>query len=219
MILPLSLSDGSPFPARELAILLAAGVIVVSLLAATIGLPSILRGLSAPASARHQRTHRRGRGGDPRDPVGATTARGGIAGRRSSRGRGGAAGRALTGPDHTSVGRRRCVARATRTPASNTSHRRRVARGAQRDREDPATPRHRRVARAGDRARARSAGGAATRPGVGIALIAAANAALNRLTPLRRCTSRAAASAPCGSRPGCRGSSARSCRPSARSRT
>ena len=58
MTLPLVLADGSPFPARELAILLAAGVIVVSLLAATIGLPPILRGLSVPGRPRHQREDR-----------------------------------------------------------------------------------------------------------------------------------------------------------------
>ncbi len=58
MTLPLALSDGSPFPARELAIFLAAGVIVVSLLAATIGLPTILKGLAAPANTFHRREDR-----------------------------------------------------------------------------------------------------------------------------------------------------------------
>ncbi len=58
MTLPLALDDGSPFPARELAILLAAGVIVASLLAATIGLPTILRGLAPPATSRHLREDR-----------------------------------------------------------------------------------------------------------------------------------------------------------------
>jgi monovalent cation/hydrogen antiporter len=58
MTLPLALDDGSPFPARELAIVLAAGVIVISLLAATVGLPTILRGLATPASAQHLREDR-----------------------------------------------------------------------------------------------------------------------------------------------------------------
>jgi CPA1 family monovalent cation:H+ antiporter len=48
LTLPLSLSDGTPFPARDLAIFLAAGVIVVTLLAATFALPPILRGLELP---------------------------------------------------------------------------------------------------------------------------------------------------------------------------
>ena len=39
MTLPLFLADGSSFPARDLAILLAAGVIVVTLVAATSGCP------------------------------------------------------------------------------------------------------------------------------------------------------------------------------------
>ena len=42
------LADGSPFPARELAIFLAAGVIVVSLLVASVGLPRMLKGLDLP---------------------------------------------------------------------------------------------------------------------------------------------------------------------------
>ncbi len=46
LALPLVLPDGTPFPARDLAIFLAAGVIIVSLLAASIGLPRLLKGLS-----------------------------------------------------------------------------------------------------------------------------------------------------------------------------
>ncbi|WEK50095.1 MAG: hypothetical protein P0Y66_20915 [Candidatus Kaistia colombiensis] len=45
LTLPLVLNDGSPFPARDLAIFLAMGVIVMSLLAASIGLPLLLHGL------------------------------------------------------------------------------------------------------------------------------------------------------------------------------
>ena len=47
--LPLTLPGGAPFPARDLAVLLAMGVIVVSLVAASIGLPLLLKGLVAPA--------------------------------------------------------------------------------------------------------------------------------------------------------------------------
>jgi CPA1 family monovalent cation:H+ antiporter len=48
LTLPLVLRDGTPFPARDLAILLAAGVIVASLLAATFLLPRLLKGLELP---------------------------------------------------------------------------------------------------------------------------------------------------------------------------
>jgi len=49
LTLPLAMGDGSPFPARELAIFLAMGVIIVSLVAASVGLPLLLRGLEMPA--------------------------------------------------------------------------------------------------------------------------------------------------------------------------
>ncbi|MEB0114490.1 Na+/H+ antiporter [Variovorax sp. GrIS 2.14] len=48
LTLPLAMADGSPFPGRDLAILLAAGVIVVSLTVATVLLPRVLRGLTLP---------------------------------------------------------------------------------------------------------------------------------------------------------------------------
>ncbi|WP_404477869.1 Na+/H+ antiporter [Novosphingobium sp. BL-52-GroH] len=48
LTLPLALHDGTPFPARDLAIFLAAGVIVVSLVLASIGLPVLLKGLTMP---------------------------------------------------------------------------------------------------------------------------------------------------------------------------
>jgi len=48
LTLPLALQDGSAFPARDLAIFLAAGVIIASLLAAHIGLPSLIKGLHLP---------------------------------------------------------------------------------------------------------------------------------------------------------------------------
>jgi CPA1 family monovalent cation:H+ antiporter len=43
--LPVLLTDGSPFPSRDLAIVLAAGVIVFSLVIASLLLPPMLRGL------------------------------------------------------------------------------------------------------------------------------------------------------------------------------
>ncbi|WP_328281986.1 Na+/H+ antiporter [Sphingobium sp.] len=48
LTLPLAMTDGSAFPARDLAILLAMGVIVLSLVAASIGLPLMMRGLEMP---------------------------------------------------------------------------------------------------------------------------------------------------------------------------
>ncbi len=48
MALPLALLDGAAFPARNLAILLAAGVIVVSLIAANVGLPYLLHDVVLP---------------------------------------------------------------------------------------------------------------------------------------------------------------------------
>lgn len=48
LTLPLTLPGGAPFPTRDLAILLAAGVILVSLVIASFGLPRVLRGLHLP---------------------------------------------------------------------------------------------------------------------------------------------------------------------------
>ncbi|MCC2975657.1 Na+/H+ antiporter [Sphingomonas sp. PL-96] len=50
LTLPLVAADGAPFPARDLAIFLAAGVIVTSLVIASIGLPLLLRGLKMPGN-------------------------------------------------------------------------------------------------------------------------------------------------------------------------
>jgi CPA1 family monovalent cation:H+ antiporter len=55
LTLPLVMNDGTPFPARDLAIFLAAGVIVVSLVAASVGLPFLLRDLGLPPEPSHQR--------------------------------------------------------------------------------------------------------------------------------------------------------------------
>jgi len=46
--LPLAMPDGSPFPARDLVIFLAAGVIICSLIFASLALPKIARGLVEP---------------------------------------------------------------------------------------------------------------------------------------------------------------------------
>jgi hypothetical protein len=54
LTLPLALGDGSPFPARDLAIFLAMGVIIVSLFIASFGLPWLLAGLEMPAEHDHQ---------------------------------------------------------------------------------------------------------------------------------------------------------------------
>ncbi|NEU14687.1 Na+/H+ antiporter [Methylobacterium sp. BTF04] len=48
LTLPLTLKDGTPFPARDLAILIAMGVILTSLLLASTVLPPLLRGLRLP---------------------------------------------------------------------------------------------------------------------------------------------------------------------------
>lgn len=55
LTLPLTMTDGSPFPARSLAIFLAAGVIVLSLVVASLGLPAILKTIKLPAPERRER--------------------------------------------------------------------------------------------------------------------------------------------------------------------
>lgn len=54
LTLPLALPNGAPFPVRELAIFLAAGVIVLSLVAASVALPHLLRGMSLPLEPAHE---------------------------------------------------------------------------------------------------------------------------------------------------------------------
>jgi len=54
MTLPLYLPDGSPFPARDLAIFLATAVILLSLIMAGLGLPRLLRDLHLPDEAAEQ---------------------------------------------------------------------------------------------------------------------------------------------------------------------
>lgn len=55
LTLPFLLPDGKAFPARDLVIFLAAAVILISLLAASIGLPRLLHGLALPQEPAGQR--------------------------------------------------------------------------------------------------------------------------------------------------------------------
>jgi CPA1 family monovalent cation:H+ antiporter len=54
LTIPFALSDGTPFPARTLVIFLAAAVIVVSLVLASVGLPFLLKGLKLPPEPKAQ---------------------------------------------------------------------------------------------------------------------------------------------------------------------
>jgi Na+/H+ antiporter len=54
LTLPLTMNDGSAFPARDLAIFLAAGVIIASLVAASVSLPYLLKNLELPPEPSHQ---------------------------------------------------------------------------------------------------------------------------------------------------------------------
>jgi CPA1 family monovalent cation:H+ antiporter len=61
LTLPLTMSDGSVFPARDLAIFLAAGVIIVSLVAASFSLPFLLKALELPPEPSQQEEEDRAR--------------------------------------------------------------------------------------------------------------------------------------------------------------
>jgi CPA1 family monovalent cation:H+ antiporter len=61
LTLPLTMNDGSAFPARDLAIFLAAGVIIVSLVAASVSLPFLLKGIELPAEPSQQEAEDRAR--------------------------------------------------------------------------------------------------------------------------------------------------------------
>jgi len=61
LTLPFVLADGSPMPSRSLAIFLAAGVLIVSLLVATFALPRLLKGVELPPEPSHEREEDRGR--------------------------------------------------------------------------------------------------------------------------------------------------------------
>jgi CPA1 family monovalent cation:H+ antiporter len=56
LTLPLAMPNATPFPGRDVAIFLAAGVIILSLLAASLGLPYLLKGLTLPMDAADQET-------------------------------------------------------------------------------------------------------------------------------------------------------------------
>lgn len=61
LTLPLTANDGYQFPARDLAIFLAAGVIIVSLVAASTTLPFLLRDLELPPELSHREEEDRAR--------------------------------------------------------------------------------------------------------------------------------------------------------------
>ncbi len=61
LTVPFVLADGTPMPARNLAIFLAAGVIIVSLVLATVALPRLLKGIELPPEPSHEREEDRGR--------------------------------------------------------------------------------------------------------------------------------------------------------------
>jgi Na+/H+ antiporter len=58
---PLAMPDGSPFPARDLLIFLASGVILFSLFGGCFGLPIVLRGLQLPPEDLREREEREAR--------------------------------------------------------------------------------------------------------------------------------------------------------------
>ena len=61
LTLPFVLADGSPMPSRSLAIFLAAGVIVVSLVLATLALPRLLKNVELPPEPSHLQEEDRSR--------------------------------------------------------------------------------------------------------------------------------------------------------------
>lgn len=61
MTLPLTMLDGAEFPGRDLAIFLAAGIIIVSLIVASITLPLVLKGLQLSTPDLHKKEEREAR--------------------------------------------------------------------------------------------------------------------------------------------------------------
>ncbi|RKR07599.1 CPA1 family monovalent cation:H+ antiporter [Kushneria sinocarnis] len=59
--LPAQLPDGGPLPGRELVVFIAAGVILVTLVLGSVGLPLLLRGLASTPDHRHFEEERRAR--------------------------------------------------------------------------------------------------------------------------------------------------------------
>jgi monovalent cation/hydrogen antiporter len=71
---PLALPDGSPFPARDLLIFLASGVILFSLVGGCVGLPMVLRGLQLPPEDPQKREGREARTLEAEAAIGALEA-------------------------------------------------------------------------------------------------------------------------------------------------
>ncbi|GAA0624246.1 Na+/H+ antiporter [Brevundimonas kwangchunensis] len=61
LTVPFTLADGTPMPARTMAIFLAASVIIVSLVLATVALPRLLKGIELPPEPTHEREEDQGR--------------------------------------------------------------------------------------------------------------------------------------------------------------
>lgn len=61
LTVPFTLADGTPMPARTMAIFLAASVIIVSLVLATVALPRLLKGIELPPEPTHDREEDQGR--------------------------------------------------------------------------------------------------------------------------------------------------------------
>lgn len=61
LTVPFTLADGSPMPARAMAIFLAAGVIIVSLVVATVALPKLLKNVELPPEPSHAHEEDQGR--------------------------------------------------------------------------------------------------------------------------------------------------------------
>ncbi len=71
LTLPLAMPDGSPFPARDLTIFLAAGVIILSLTAASFALPRLLKNLQLPSEPAHEADEDRARVAAAQAAIGA----------------------------------------------------------------------------------------------------------------------------------------------------
>lgn len=61
LTVPFTLADGTPMPARTMAIFLAASVIIVSLVLATVALPKLLKNIELPPEPTHEREEDLGR--------------------------------------------------------------------------------------------------------------------------------------------------------------
>ena len=61
LTVPFTLDDGTPMPARTMAIFLAAGVIIVSLVVATVALPKLLKNIELPPEPSHAHEEDQGR--------------------------------------------------------------------------------------------------------------------------------------------------------------